>query len=97
MAPLTVAEIQAQLAALQNQLPTAIQMATTPVIVGDTVEPGYTTTEFWGTVAVDVMALVAVVHPGFSAPPELAQAFSLIAAGAAHGLYSLGRSLRKKG
>lgn len=94
---LTVEQIQAELVQLQAQLPTAIQMANAPVVVNGTVEPGYTTTEFWGTIAVDVLAAIAVLHPGFNTPPELAQGFAFIAAGVAHAAYAVGRSLRKKG
>lgn len=84
-------QMKAQLAIMESQVTTAPASVVTSVA-----EPGYTTTEFWGTQAISVLAVVAILHPGFHAPPGLAQAIAVAAAGIANGAYAIGRSFRKK-
>lgn len=54
-------------------------------------DPGYTTTEFWLTLATNALALVAILHPGYKAPPGLAQALAAVAAGIGTVAYSFSR------
>lgn len=90
------AELQ-QLSALAAKASQQVNTAVLPVPTPTGPEPGYTTTEFWTTIGATVVAFVAVFHPGFTAPPALAQAFAAGAAGIAQAGYAIGRSLRKKG
>lgn len=55
-------------------------------------KPGYTTTEFWLTLATQLLALLAIIHPGFKIDGTLVQSLATLAAAAASGLYALGRS-----
>lgn len=86
-----IQQMEAQLAVMKSQVATAPASA-----VSSVAEPGYTTTEFWGTQVVSILAVVAILHPGFSAPPGLAQAIAVAAAGIANAAYAIGRSFRKK-
>lgn len=68
-------------------------------IVGPiTPKPGWTTTEFWSTIATSVLALIAVVGPllssGFdpTGANALVPALATVAAAVASSLYSLARS-----
>ncbi len=95
----TTAELQLQLDELKRQeaLVNVAPASTLALIPPAVAEPGYTTTEFWGTVASNIIAFGAIFHPGFNAPPGLAMAFAAGAAGIANAIYAIGRSLRKKG
>lgn len=57
-------------------------------------KPGVKTTEWWSTLITDVIAVVAVVHPGFTLPGGTQLIGGLAAAGAAlsTAVYSFGRS-----
>lgn len=93
-----MSDITTQLSAMEQQLANIRAQATAPVTVPGFVqpEPGYTTTEFWGTQIVNLLAVVAMIHPGFHAPPDLVQAVVLAASGVANAAYSIGRSWRKR-
>ncbi len=56
---------------------------------------GYRTTELYVTLATLALGAVALVHPGFKAPPGLAQALAAGAPGVVGSTYALGRSLLK--
>lgn len=84
-----VREMQAQVTALQ----TAIGNSTQPVT---TIEPGYTTTEFWSGVFVHLLALITIIHPGFHAPSDTVRVAAMVASGITQAVYTVGRSLRKR-
>lgn len=58
-------------------------------------KPGYRTTELYVTLATFALGAVTLVHPGFKAPPGLAQALAAAAPGVVGTAYTLGRSLLK--
>lgn len=92
-------DLPSQIAQVQSSLDALKAQALTPVanpLANNTVEPGYTTTEFWATIGVIVTSIAAVFHPGFSAPPALVQALGFGASGIATLGYSFARSLRKR-
>lgn len=95
-----MSDLATQLADIQVTLDKVKAQALAPTanpLANNVVEPGYTTTEFWATVGVDIASIVAIFHPGFNAPPALAQSLSAIASGIATLGYSFARSWRKKG
>jgi len=60
-----------------------------------TAAPGYTTTEFWLSLATNVLALITILHPGFQTPPGLAQALAALAASITTIGYSFSRAAVK--
>lgn len=60
-----------------------------------TPKPGYATTEFWATIIVHVLALIALVHPGIDTG-TWTQPLAVIAAGLGTAFYSLSRAHVKK-
>jgi len=57
--------------------------------------PGFTTTEFWLSLATNVLALITILHPGFQTPPGLAQALAALAASITTIGYSFSRAAVK--
>lgn len=55
-------------------------------------KPGFTTSEWWGNVLVQLIALLALLHPGFAVGGQLVQALAVVAAAVSQAAYSHGRS-----
>jgi hypothetical protein len=58
-------------------------------------KPGWQTTEFWTTIFAHAFAAVALLHPGFKAPPDLAQGLAVVMPALATVAYTHGRSMVK--
>ncbi len=59
-------------------------------------KPGYTTSEFWTTVLTHVVAVVALVHPGFATTGQWAGPFAVVIAGVASFVYARARTALKQ-
>lgn len=55
-------------------------------------KPGFTTSEWWVTLIVQVVAVLALLHPGFTVGGEWVQAMALIGSALSAAAYSHGRS-----
>jgi len=59
------------------------------------VKPGWTTSEWWTQLAAHVIAVVALVHPGFTVDPQWTAAFVALASELGAGLYAHSRGTVK--
>lgn len=54
-------------------------------------KPGFTTSEWWATVLVQAVALLALLHPGFEIGGELVQALAVLGSSLSGAAYSYSR------
>jgi hypothetical protein len=55
-------------------------------------KPGFTTSEWWTTIIVQLVAVLALLHPGFAIGGEWVQALALIGSAVSGAAYTHGRA-----